>query len=151
MIHPAPGRTAFRLPRLVAILALLTVSFAALGAAGCNRTKAPYEPKADPYSGQQQIYPTSPKLRNILRYGQISTARDESDLLYVTVPVRSTDSRRQIVEYRVTFFDRTNTPLPGGAWKTMTLEPNAQEIMSFNSTTSRAEDFQLVIREAEAG
>ena len=143
MAHHTPTR-----PLRLAILALFVLASVAF--TGCNRTKAPYQVNKDPYQ-PQQVYLTSTKLRNILQFGQIATSRDQNNLLYVTVPMRSTDNKRQIVEYRVTFYDDTNTPLPGGSWQTATLEPNSGETITFNSTTDAASDFQVIIREAEAG
>ncbi|MEL7240455.1 MAG: DUF1425 domain-containing protein, partial [Planctomycetota bacterium] len=99
----------------------------------------------------QQVYITPKRLSSLMRFGDIRTTRDQTDLLYVTVPLRATASRRQLIEYRFTFFDETGTPLPGGAWQTEDLEANVQEVIRGNSTSPRAADFRLDIREAEAG
>ena len=132
------------------ITSLLTfATFAGVAVTGCG-TKAPYPVRSDPYAAQQ-VYFTPNRISKAFRVGNITTARDPSDLLYVTVPIRSTATKRQLIEYRFTFFDDTGTPLPGGAWQTADLEPNVLETIRGNSVSPRAADFQLDVREAEAG
>ena len=74
--------------------------------------------------------------------------RDPSGLLFVTVPIRSTTRHPMTIEYRSTFYDRNHTPIFQSTWFPRTLTPLTQETIQANSTSNRAEDFQIDIREA---
>jgi len=76
-------------------------------------------------------------------------SRDSAELLRVTAPVRVTGDKRLHIQYRVTFFDKTGQPLPGPtAWFRQSLTPGSRELIVFNSTSPRAEGFQLELRYA---
>ena len=142
------NRFPLKLTSFAAACAVLA-GLASTGLVGCGQ-KAPYDVRADKY-GPRQVYIATPRLSNVLVFDQIRTSRGPNDLLYVTVPVRSTASKRQLIEYRFTYLDDLGNPLPGGAWQTRQLESNVLETISANSTSNRAANFRMDIREAEAG
>ena len=73
----------------------------------------------------------------------------EAGLLFVTVPVRNTTRRQMTVEYRATFFDRNRVPIQETTWFPRTMTPHTQQTFTVNSTSPRADDFQIDIREAK--
>ena len=115
--------------------------------AGCSRTKAPYDVTADPYL-PTQVQIADKSLANRLAFQPPRAARDDAGLLYITVPVRAATNRRQIIQYRFTFFDETGRPLPGGAFQTQTLESNTFANIQGNSTSPSADSYQVEIRES---
>lgn len=128
---------------LVAAVALLLGTFA-----GCNRTKPPYRVSEDPY-GRQQVYVADSRLAGRLEFGGPRVSYDEADLMHISLDVRAADNRRQIVQYRTHFFDRTGQELYVTQWQTRTLESNVQETLTSNATTPQADSFQIDIRTAE--
>lgn len=84
----------------------------------------------------------SKDLRAKTRVGDARRVRDENGLLYVSVPVRNTSDLQLYVAYRVTFFDQNQSEL--SVYRgTLTLPPNAIREAKANSTSSRAESFQM--------
>ena len=140
-----------RLTRLftppAALVALSVALGAVAGTAGCKRTKAPYDVNADPYL-PAQVQIADKGLARKLAFQNPRADRDEANLLHVTVPVRAATNRPQIVQYRFTFFDETGRPLPGGEYRTETLESNTFAYLQGNSTTPQAADYQVEIRPA---
>lgn len=132
------------LPRLItaATITLLLVTLA-----GCNRTKAPYNVNADPYL-PEQVQVADRRLAGRLAFQNPRADRDEAGLLFVTVPVRAATNRPQIIQYRVTFFDETGRPLPGGEYKRQDLESNTFAYLQGTSTSPRADSYQVEIRQA---
>lgn len=143
------AHVARRLLRFSIVLGFAVSSLAAIGLAGslagCQRVKRPYEATADPYElGQVQL--ADKELEGRLAFDPARANRDEAGLLHVTIPARATHSRPQIVQYRFTFFDEAGQPLPGGEYRTVTLESNTNSYLRGNSTSPRADDFQVEIR-----
>ena len=75
--------------------------------------------------------------------------RDRAGLLFITVPVRSNTERQMTLEYRSTFYDHNHTPIFQSTWFPKTMTPFTQDTIQVSSTTNRAEDFQIDIREAK--
>lgn len=120
--------------------------------AGCTSEPPPYrEGRAEAY-GPPQVQITgldAESLRLSTVIDRPITHRDQADLLFITVPVRNTSDRVLHVQYRYNFVDDQGRPLAENiAWNRKTLEPGATERISFNSTTSRAADFQMDLRYA---
>ena len=66
----------------------------------------------------------------------------------MTIPIRSAIDKTLYVDYHVTFFDRTGTPIERFGPFTKTLDPNTPDRIQVNSTTPRAADFQVDFRYA---
>jgi hypothetical protein len=115
--------------------------------AGC--AKRPFEGRHDPYAGSQ-ISVASQHLQDNTRIGTPVASRDaESNILYVTVPIRSTTNEQLYVDYRVSFFDRNGQVISETGWFTRTLTPNLPDQIMVRSTTPRAADFHVDIRDAK--
>jgi hypothetical protein len=126
------------------ILPALTI----LTLAGCApRARGPIEPRED-LSPWPQIMLADRDLARRIFVRQPVVERDPAGLLYVTVPVRSNTRRQMTIEYRSTFYDRNHTPIFQSTWFPRTMTPYTQDTISANSTSNRAEDFQIDIREA---
>jgi type IV secretory pathway VirD2 relaxase len=121
----------------------------ALAAAACTpRVRGPVEPREDT-SGSPQINLTDRELQDRLAVRAPIVSQDEAGLLHVTVPVRNTTSRQMTVQYRVTFFDRNRSPIQETTWFDRTMSPHTQQTITFNSTSPRADDFQVDVRPAK--
>jgi uncharacterized protein YcfL len=119
--------------------------------AGCSDVPPYHEGRSEIYT-PPQVQITGLDAEN-LRWSTVvdrpMTHRDESNLLFVTVPVRNTTWIALHVQYRYNFLDDQGRPLaPNIAWNRKTLEPGATERITFNSTTPQAAYFQLEIRYA---
>jgi len=109
------------------------------------------EGRAEVFSPPQimLVGPAAMDLRNNTLFEPPILSRDSADLLRATIPVRVTGDKRLHVQYRITFFDKTGQPLPGAtAWFRQTLTPGSRELIIVNSTSARAEGFQLELRYA---
>lgn len=118
---------------------------------GCSEQVPPFtEGRAERYV-PPQIQMTGPERENLRLMTSIDRpilTRDPADILHVTVPVRATSYEVLHVQYRVTFVDNNGQPLPGypTGWLRQTLEPGGSVPMKFNSTSPRAQDFQMELR-----
>ena len=135
----APRRN---LPLVITALALLPL------AACAPRVRGPIEPREDT-SPWPQIMLSSRDLARRIVVRQPTVERDPAGLLFVTVPIRNNTARQMTIEYRSTFYDRNHTPIFQSTWFPKTLTPYTQDTISANSTSNRAEDFQIDIREAK--
>lgn len=118
-------------------------------ALGCTpRVRGPVEPRED-VARWPQIQIADRQLARRIAVRQPVVSTDEAGLLYVTVPVRSTTQRQITIEYKVAFFDRQRNPIQETTWFPKTMTPLSQETIRFNSTSNRADDFQLTIRPAK--
>jgi uncharacterized protein YcfL len=115
--------------------------------AGCG-VRPPIEPRQDPYA-PGQVHVTSSELRRHTAVGAPVPARDESGLLYVTVPIRSARNQQLHVDYRATFFDRNGQEIQRTGWMTKVLAPNVPDQIQVNSTSPRAANFQVDLRYAQ--
>jgi len=114
---------------------------------GC--VKPPIEGRLDPYT-PAQLHFASKELKNDTAVGTPTASRDAAgQILYVTVPVRSATNKDLHVDYRVTFFDRTGTPINSTSWFTRTLVSNVPDYITVKSTTPLAADFQVDFRYAQ--
>jgi hypothetical protein len=114
--------------------------------AGCG-VNPPIEGRADPYL-PAQVHMDSNELRRDTAVGVPKLARNESDMLVVTIPIRSAIDKVLYVDYRVTFFDRNGQPLETYGPFTKTLDKNTPDQITVTSTTPRAADFQVDFRYA---
>ena len=134
--------------RLIRATTLATLISSA-GLPGCVDTvKPPIAARQDPYQ-REQIHIAQIDLRRHTAFDAPILTRDDAGLLFVTVPVRAATDLKLYVDYRVTFFDRTGQPLNQTTWLHKTLTPNTPDQITFNSTSSRAVDFQMDLRYAE--
>ena len=126
-----------------------TTLLLALSAAACTpRVRGPVEPREDT-AGTPQITLTSRELQDRIAVSRPVVTQDEAGLLYVTVPVRNTSRRQMTIEYRVTFFDQNRVPINQTTWFPKTLPGHTPETITVNSTSNRADDFQVDIRFAK--
>jgi hypothetical protein len=130
-------------------LALILPALALLSLAACQpRVRGPIEPREDTHPWPQ-IMLSDRELARQIAVRQPVVERDPAGLLYVTLPVRSTTRRDVTIEYRSTFYDRNHTPIFESTWFPMTMTPYTQQTIQANSTSNRAEDFQIDIRPAQ--
>lgn len=127
--------------------ALLRAFCCLLLLAGCG-VRPPIEGRADPYR-PAQIHFDSEQLRIDTAVGTPILARNESNVLVVTIPIRSAIDKTLYVDYRVTFFDRTGVPIERYGPFTKTLDANTPDQITVNSTSTRAADFQVDFRYAK--
>ncbi|HEY7091227.1 MAG TPA: hypothetical protein VH518_24230 [Tepidisphaeraceae bacterium] len=121
---------------------LIPLTCVLISALGCNEVHPPIEGRADPFQ-RQQIHLDSGELRHDTTIGQPIVVPNESGLLNVTVPIRSDIDQTLYVDWRVTFFDHTGTPIENYGPFTKTLLPHVPDQVQFNSTSTRAADFQI--------
>ncbi len=114
---------------------------------GCDYVRPPIEGRQDPYV-PAQIHFDSDTLRRDTAVGTPILNRDASGILYITVPIRSAINKTLYVDYRVTFFDHNRQVVSRLGPLTKTLDPNTPDQIEVNSTSSRAEDFQIDFRYA---
>ena len=130
------------------LLASLAIASTLLISLGCeNHVRAPIEGRNDPYQSQQ-VHFASDELRRDTAVSPPVATRDEAGILHVMVPVRSAIDKTLYVDYRVTFFDRNRQIVGNTGWMTKTLESNTPDRLEVNSTSNRAEDFQVDFRYA---
>ena len=130
-------------------LTLLSAFLAVAGLLGCVDTvKPPIAARQDPYQ-REQIHIAQIDLRRHTAVDAPILIRDDAGLLFVTVPVRAATDLKLYIDYRITFFDRTGQPINQTTWFHKTLTPNTPDQITFNSTSSRAVDFQMDLRYAE--
>ena len=116
---------------------------------GCNTVKAPVEGRADPY-GAPQVTFASETLRQRTAVLPPSVQRDDAgNLLHVTLPVRNTTNRAMTIDYKATFFDRSGGQIEETGWMPLTLEANTPANVRVNSSTERAADFHIALRQAK--
>ena len=125
---------------------LILTALALLPLAGCKpHMRGPVEPREDIYPWPQ-IMLADTDLPKQIAVRQPVVERDPAGLLFVTVPIRSTTRHEITIEYRSTFYDHDRTPIFQSTWFPVTMTPFTQTTISANSTSSRAEDFQIDIR-----
>jgi Protein of unknown function (DUF1425) len=132
-------------PLLGLAAAILTAGFI-----GCAST-----PTEDPIEGRQdtvragdprQIFFDSTGLRDDTALDAPVVTRDANGLLHVTVPIRSVIDKQLYIEYRVVFFDHNRQEIDRSPWRDKTLAAHLPDRVSINSTSPRAESFQLHFR-----
>lgn len=130
-------------------LCSLAVLFTTMLSFGCADTvKPPIVPRQDP-DLPSQIHMTSMDLRRHTAVGVPLLTRDDAGILFVTVPIRAATNLKLYTDYRVTFFDRTGSPIQQTSWLPKTLPPNTPDQITVNSSSPRAVDFQMDVRYAE--
>ena len=124
----------------------MTLMLLAVGV-GCG-VSPPIQGRQDPYARPQITFADDFVQRNTA-VGAPTLQRDEAgDLLFVTIPIRSTTERILTVEYRASFFDRQGQLLHQSTWFAKTLEPHVPDQIQVNSLGPRAADFQVDFRNA---
>ncbi|MGH7179261.1 MAG: DUF1425 domain-containing protein [Tepidisphaeraceae bacterium] len=124
-----------------------SIILSALLLAGCG-VNPPKYPRADPYQ-RGQIHVDSEQLRDDTAVGTPIVTRDaEGNLVHVTVPIRSAIDKTLYVDYWVTFFDKNGQQISKLFLGTKTLQANTPDMITFNSMSPRAADFQLDLRYA---
>lgn len=114
--------------------------------AGC--VKPPNPGRGDPYPAGQISF-AEDQLQRLTAVGTPLVSRPpETNLLTVTVPVRSASSRRLFVEYQGLFFDDAGVEIDRTAWMNKTLEPNVQDAVSVRSANPKASNFRVAFRYA---
>ena len=127
---------------------LVALALAALSAlAGCAKVRPPVEPREDVHPWPQ-IQLDDRELAGKIAVRQPLVQRDSAGLLFVTVPVRSTTRHQITIEYQSVFYDRDHAPIFESTWFPTTRTPVTQTPTAANSTSNRAEDFQINIRQA---
>ena len=124
--------------KLISALALIAL------VSGCG-VPPPIQGRSDPYAAPQVNF-TAEDLRTSTAVSAPQVSRDESNLLLVTIPIRSTIDKTLYTEYRVTFFDRNHQVINQTSWLRKDLAPNVNDQITFNSSSPRAADFQIDIR-----
>ena len=109
---------------------------------GCNTVNPPLEPRQDPYDQPRIVY-TDPWLRLHTAMDAPDVRRDDAGLLFVVATIRNTTNDKFDIRWRVTFFDNSGALLYHTDWQRQTLEPNIAQYIRFNSTTNRAQEYQL--------
>ena len=128
---------------------LLLTAIVLLPLAGCApRVRGPIEPREDTNPWPQINLDDRDLARRVV-VRQPTVERDAAGLLYVTVPIRSTTQKQLRIEYRSTFYDRNHIPIFQSTWFPKILTPFTQDTIGAHSTTNRAEDFQIDIREGK--
>ena len=123
---------------------LLSLSLLTLVACGPK----PIQGRADQYSPSQVNY-IDQDLRDNTAIGQLKITFDESKLMHVDVPIRAASDIQLYADYRVTFLDANGIPLgPPTGWTAITLAPNVFQDIQFNSSSPRAADFRMDLRDA---
>jgi uncharacterized protein YcfL len=121
---------------------------AMLAFTGCAFVKPPIEGRLDPYV-PAQVHLDSDALRRDTAIGAPVTTLNESGLLSVTLPIRAASNKTLYVDYRVTFLDRSGTPVgPTLGPFTKTLEANTPDRIVVVSPTPNVNDFQIDLRYA---
>ena len=127
---------------------LILTGLALFPLAGCTPVRPPIEPREDPHPWPQIMLADRDLARRVV-VRQPVVERDRAGLLFITVPVRSNTERQMTIEYRSTFYDHNHTPIFQSTWFPKTMTPFTQDTIQVSSTTNRAEDFQIDIREAK--
>lgn len=124
------------------VRSLMCLSLAVVLVAGCSNPDAPIGAR-----GEQFDYPWlmvgSKDLRASTMVNDARRSRDEAGLLYVSVPIRNTTDKQLYIDYRVTFYDRNQMPLPQEYRKTLTIPARGMREATANSTSPKAETFQM--------
>lgn len=130
------------------VLQGMTLTVAVSAAACSPRVRGPVEPREDT-AGSPQIMLASRKLQDRIAVRAPVVTQDEAGLMFVTVPIRNTTRRQMTIEYRATFFDRSRAPIQETTWFPKTMTAHTQQTITVNSTSPRADDFQIDIRKAK--
>lgn len=124
-------------------LRILGVFTIAAMLAGCQN-EAPLSAREEQYD-YPWLMVGSKDLRASTMVSDARRSRDEAGLLHVTVPIRNVTDKQLYVDYRVTFYDKNQMPLPQEFRKTLTIPARTARDATFNSTSPKAETFQMEI------
>ena len=108
----------------------------------------PIRAHADQYAPSQLNF-IDQDLRDNTAIGQIKMTFDDSKLLHIDVPIRTTTSLPLYADYRVSFVDANGLPLgPPTGWTAVRLPSNDFQDILLTSSSPRAADFRLDLRDA---
>lgn len=127
-------QTTFRILGVVTLAAVL---------AGCQ-SEAPLAARQEQYD-YPWLMVGSKDLRASTMVSDARRSRDDAGLLHVSVPIRNVTDKQLYVDYRVTFYDRNQMPLPQEYRNTLTIPARTARDAKFNSTSPKAETFQMEI------
>lgn len=117
-----------------------------LALAGCGPD--PIRAHADQYAPSQVNF-VDQDLRDNTAIGQIKVTFDDAKLLHVDVPIRATTSLPLYADYRVSFVDLNGISLgPPTGWTAVRLAPDDFHDILLTSSSPRAADFRLDLRDA---
>ena len=116
---------------------------AAVSVTGC--VKAPIEGRQDPYQSNQINF-AQEDLRRMTAVMAPVVARDQANLMHVSVPIRAATNKQLYVDYRFTFLDANGQENSRTGWMTKTLAPNVFDQIEANSLSPRAADFRMDLR-----
>ncbi len=116
--------------------------------AGCG-VKKPFEGRYDPYPPGQISF-SNKILEDNPAVGTPGATRDDvGNILFVTIPLRSTTNPELYVDYRATFFDKNGQVINQSGWFTKTLTPNVPDSFVIKSGSPLAADFHVDFRPAK--
>ena len=116
--------------------------------AGCG-VKPPMEGRGDPYPPGQITFSKRFLQDETAVSTPVATRDDVGNILYVTIPIRSTTNQPLYVDYRATFFDRNGQVINQSGWFTKLLNPNIPESIPIKSGSPLAADFRVDFRPAQ--
>lgn len=117
-------------------------------AQGCN-SKPPYTPSPDPIPAR--AYPNivlAPALDGAVVVNEPTVLKaDEMRPLRISIPLRSFVDRTLILEYRFLYYDANRHPLTDNpVWKSIEIAPRHRAVLSSNSISLDAVDYEVQIR-----
>ena len=127
--------------RFTTVRSVLLMGIAAAMLAGCQ-SEAPLAARAEKYD-YPWLMVGSQDLRANTMVNDARRTRDEAGLLYISVPIRNTSDLQLYIDYRVTFYDKNQMPLPQEYRKTLTIPARGMREATANSTSPKAESFQM--------
>jgi hypothetical protein len=126
------------------LLAVPVLGLALCAAPGCTDPNAPIEARGEHY-GQPWLTLGSRTLRSYIIVDDAQVVRDrETNLLRVSVPVRSTSDKQQYIQYRMTFLDGAGKQINDDNG-TITVPARGSHTITSKATSDRAESFRLFL------
>ncbi|HSV13027.1 MAG TPA: DUF1425 domain-containing protein [Tepidisphaeraceae bacterium] len=126
------------------------VASIAIVALSCTRSPPANERLQHSASPDGRIAFADAGLRDQLGLGPLALARDDAQLLHVTLPVRSTTGLAQDINWRITWLDANGIPLgPPTPWSTAAVTTDDFRQILATSWTPRATDARLELRYAK--
>jgi hypothetical protein len=127
-------------------------TLALLASCTSSTVPEPIQPRQDVYrpDDRAQIFYDSAQLHDETAAGSPTVVRDSNGLLHVTVPIRAVTEKKLYVDYRVIFFDRDHREIDRSPWHDKFLTPNLPDSVTINSTSAKAESFQVQFRYSNA-
>jgi len=117
--------------------------------AGCKTHTAELHPEADPYLSQGRIQFERGLTKFVVDIVRVDTERVGSGLMKVIVTARCKSRSNVFAEFRTTFLDEKRHMLEQTNWEP--IELNARTVTEYTCTSlsSRAADYQIIIRKPD--